>query len=64
MQVTVKFTNICEATHELHPEPLDEVFEDVLDVATDKEWSCVMLRMDGHTIQLNRACVLKMEVAI
>jgi len=65
MQVTIQHSNVCEVNHEPHPEPLREVFENVTDVATDREYGCVMLRMDGGRIlQLNRACVLSMEVVI
>lgn len=64
MQVTVRHSNVCEVNHEPHPEPLLEVFEDVIDIATDKEYGCVMLRLEGRLLELNRACVLEMKVVI
>lgn len=65
MQVTVQHSNVCEVNHEPHPEPLLEVFENVMDIATDKDYGCVMLRLEGdRLLELNRACVLKMEVVI
>ena len=64
MQVTVKWTNVCEKHHEKHPEPLEEVYEDVWDIATDKEDGVIMFRFEDSVLQLNRACILKLDVEV
>lgn len=65
MKVLIKYTKICEKHNEPHPPPLEETWEDVTDFIADKEDSVIALRLgSGDILQLNRSCILRMEVDI
>lgn len=65
MKVMIKYTKICEKHNKPHPPPLEETWDNVNDMIIDKDDGSIAMRlMSGDILQLNRPCVLRMEIDI